>query len=214
MGRRARVQVANATYHLTTRSAGKILAYRDAEDYTRFVRILAYVVDRLSWVVHMYCVMPTHWHVVATTLEPNVSAGVHLLNGLYARTFNERHERAGHLWGARYRSPIIETERHAIRVCSYVPVNPVAAGLCARPEDWPWSSYGATIGLRQPPWFLDDEWVLRQFDDHDLEVARRRYRAYVEAAADELGVPGTSEAARGFAVPGTLEPGRGLEVEL
>lgn len=171
--------------HVTTRSAGQIRAFLDAEDYGRFLRIVGYVVERLVWRVHMYCLMPTHWHMAVTTVEPNIAAGAHILNGLYARTFNKRHHRTGHLFGARYRNPMIQTERHAIRVCSYLPLNPVEAGLCDTAESWPWSSYAATIGLRKPAWFLDDEWVLRNFDERDLAVARRRYRAYVEAAALE-----------------------------
>lgn len=160
--------------------------FLDAEDFSRFLRIVGYVVDRLAWRVHLYCLMTTHWHMAVTTVEPNIAAGAHILNGLYARTFNKRHRRSGHLFGARYRSPLIETERHAIRVCSYIPVNPVAAGLCDAPESWPWSSYAATIGLRKPVWFLDDDWALNHFDDRHRNVARRRYRAYVEAAADEV----------------------------
>jgi putative transposase len=184
MGRPPRTQIAGAVYHVTTRSAGSITAYRDAADYSRFLRILAYVTGELRWRVHLYCLMPTHWHLVVTTVEANIAACVHVLNGLYARTFNERHGRTGHLFGARYRSPMILTEPHAIRVCSYVPLNPVEAGLVDAPEDWPWSSYAATLGLREKPWFLEDDWALRHFDERDIEVARRRYRSYVEAAAE------------------------------
>ncbi len=185
MGRPHRVRDAPATYHLTTRSAGAIAIFRDAEDYSRCLRIVGYVVNRLAWRVHLYCLMPTHWHLVVTIEEPTLAEGAHILNGLYARTFNKRYGRNGHLFGARYRNPRIETERHAIRVCSYIPVNPVAAGLCDWPEQWPWSSYAATIGVRKPEWFLDDSWVLKQFDERDPELARRRYQAYVEAAAEE-----------------------------
>jgi putative transposase len=186
VGRPARIQIAGGVYHVTTRSAGPIVAFRDADDFRRFLRIVGYVTARLDWRVHMYCLMPTHWHLVVTTVEPNIAACVHLVNGIYARSFNKRHNRSGHLFGARYRSPLILTERHAIRVCSYLPLNPVEAELVAAPEDWPWSSYGATLGLRERPWFLDDAWVLKHFDERDVEVARRRYRAYVEAAAEEV----------------------------
>lgn len=131
----------------------------------------------------MYVVMSSHYHLVFRTAEPDIDAGMHVINGFYARTFNSRHGRRGHLFGARYDARAIETEEHALNVAAYVPLNPVRAGLCELPEEWPWSSYGATIGLRPTPWFLIDDWVLSLCDERDVEAARRRYRALVTAIA-------------------------------
>ena len=55
------------------------------------------------------------------------------------------------------------------------------AGLCARPQDWPWSSYAAMAGLAPVPRFLTTEWVLGLFGI-DERLARRRLRAFVEDA--------------------------------
>ncbi|MEP7335476.1 MAG: transposase [Actinomycetota bacterium] len=179
MGRAPRPQIAKAVYHVNTVGAGGIDIFLDVEDRTRFLRILAYVTGKYGWRCHLYCLMSNHYHLVVTTPEPNIAAIVHVLNGLYARTFNTRHERQGHLFGARYHAEVVETEAHAIHVSSYVPLNPCRAGVCDLPEDWPWSSYAATLGLRRHPWFLDDDWVLDLYDDRDLELARGRYRRHV-----------------------------------
>jgi putative transposase len=45
----------------------------------------------------------------------------------------------------------------------YIVGNPVRAGLCARPRDWPWSSAPATVGIVPAPAFLDVGWVRTQF---------------------------------------------------
>jgi hypothetical protein len=57
--------------------------------------------------------------------------------------------------------------------------NPLEADLAARPEDWPYSSYGATAGVHDPPSWLDVATVLKLFDRR-LWAARADYRAFVE----------------------------------
>jgi REP element-mobilizing transposase RayT len=184
MGRALRLQIENGIYHVTMLAAGEGAYFEDGDDKIRFLRILGYVIERHGWRLHMYCLMTTHYHLVFTTPEPNIGRGMHVLNGVYARTFNERHRRRGHLKAARYSSELIETEAHALRVASYVPLNPVRAGICAAPEQWPWSSYAATLGLRRQPWFLDDAWLLGLFDS-DPALARAAYWAHVERARAE-----------------------------
>jgi hypothetical protein len=69
------------------------------------------------------------------------------LCGIFARTFNKRHARVGHVFGGRYRTTFIESDAHLAYASRYVECNPVSAGLCAHPQDWPWSSYRAAVGL-------------------------------------------------------------------
>ena len=68
-----------------------------------------------------------------------LSAGMQVLNGVHAQTFNGRYRRWGHLFGERFWSQAIVTEEQLVSTCAYVVNNPVRAGLCAEPEDWPWS---------------------------------------------------------------------------
>jgi putative transposase len=207
MGRAPRLQIANVVYHVNTVGAGGIDIFLDGDDRSRFLRILAHVTEKYAWRCHLYCLMSNHYHLVVTTPEPNIAAAMHVLNGLYAQTFNKRHARRGHLFGARYHDEIVGTEAHAVAVCSYVPLNPWRAGLCEFPEHWYWSSYGSTLGLRKRPWFLDDEWVLRQFDELDVERATRRYRTYVTSVmVAELAA--SLQPSRTLEVPGTVEVAR------
>lgn len=176
-----RLQFAGAVYHVATRATGPSELFRDREDRLRFLRILEYVVRKYGWRVHMYCLMVTHYHLVLTTPEPNIARGMQLLNSVYARTFNERHSRLGHLVAARYSASLIESDGHAFETCRYVPLNPVRSKLSRKPEEWFWSSYAATIGLRPAPAFLDISWVLELFGN-DLSTARQNFRDFVEAA--------------------------------
>jgi hypothetical protein len=71
---------------------------------------------------------------------------MHRLNGVNAQRFNRRHGRRGHLLDARCSTWMIRSDRHLEAACHYVLANPVRAGLCAGPEDWPWSGLPTAVG--------------------------------------------------------------------
>jgi putative transposase len=176
-----RLQLAGATYHVATRGTGPSELFRTPDDRRGFLLVLERTVTKYGWRVHAYCLMVTHYHLVVTTPEPNIARGMQFLNSIYAREFNRCYGRLGHLVAARYAGKLIESDGHAFEVCRYVPLNPVQARLCAKPEHWPWSSYSATLGLRPAPAFLDPSWILELFGG-DLSTARQTLRDFVEAA--------------------------------
>jgi hypothetical protein len=102
------------------------------------------------------------------------------LSGCFSRWSNSRtsRTRTGHLWQNRFKSLAVLKSGHFWETLRYVPNNPVAAGLVARPEDWRWTGYRATIGLEYPYAFHQPAELLRFFGDRP-EVAVRRYRKFV-----------------------------------
>ena len=125
--------------------------------------------------------MTNHYHLVVATPEPNVSPGMHYLNGVYARWFNWRHGYEGHLFQRRFHSAVIESDWHLLEACRYVVMNPVRAGLVARPADWAWSSYRATVGANGgKPTIAVDE-VLKYFGSRHT-TARETFRLFVDDA--------------------------------
>lgn len=75
-------------------------------------------------------------------------------------------------------SRVVERESYLLELCRYVVLNPIRAGIVPAPQDWSWSSYQATAGLRIAlPW-LDVAGVLSLFDV-DLDTARHAYERFV-----------------------------------
>ena len=105
-----------------------------------------------------YCVLTTHYHLVLPIGNERLGRGMNWLSGMYARVYNDRRNRRGHVFGERYRVALIRDEEHLEQACHYVEFNPVRAGLCERREDWSWSSYRARIGLDLSPPFLITKW--------------------------------------------------------
>lgn len=149
-----------------------------------FMAFLAQSVFRSRWTCLGYCLMTNHFHVVLSLSAANLSKGMHRLNGTYARRFNERHGYHGHLFDARFSSTIIKSEEHYLDAIRYVALNPVAAGLCADPADWPWGSFRATAGLEPCPRFLAAARVRRQFGRG--QQGAELYAAFVRARVSLL----------------------------
>ncbi len=96
---------------------------------------------------------------------------MHWLGTCSAQSFNRRHERSGHLFQGRFGSKVVEDDAYFLELARYLPLNPVRAGLCRLPEDWLWSSYAATAGLRPTPWFLDAGEFIGMLGSRDAYVA-------------------------------------------
>jgi REP element-mobilizing transposase RayT len=130
----------DGVYHVATRGVAQTAIFLDDADRRIFLGLLADVVVRNEWLVHAFCLMTNHYHLVIETLREQLSLGLHRLNGVYAQAFNQRYRRSGHLFGDRFWSGLVETDEELASTCRYVIENPVRAGLCAAPEDWPWSA--------------------------------------------------------------------------
>ena len=130
------------------------------------------------------CLMGNHYHLLVETPKGNLSHGMRQLNGVYTQAFNRRHGRVGHVLQGRYKAILVEKERHLLETTRYVVLNPVRARLCARPEEWPWSSYQATAGEIPAPVFLAVGDVLTLFGSR-RERAQERYRAFVADGLDD-----------------------------
>jgi putative transposase len=185
MPRSPRIQAPGASYHVTARGNDGGAVFRDDQDRRLFLSMLGRVVGRYEWTCHAYCLMTTHLHLLLTTGDPNLAAGMQRLNGSYAQTFNARRDRSGHLFQGRYHSVLVESHAHLLELYRYIALNPVRAGACRRPVDWPWSSYPAAVGFASSQSFSTDESLLVHFGDEPTR-ARSRLRRFVEDDAGEL----------------------------
>jgi putative transposase len=72
MSRPLRLEFAGALYHITSRGNGRNLIYLQDDDFELFLRILANVCERYNWVVHAYCLMSNHYHLLVETPDAPV----------------------------------------------------------------------------------------------------------------------------------------------
>lgn len=175
--RRLRPQEAGLWYHLGTRGVRKLPIVRDDDDRATFLSQLGDVVELFGWELAAFCLMTNHYHLVLRTPEPNIAAGMHRLNWVYARGFNRKYGLAGHLFDARYWSGVLGTDDYLLEASRYVVLNPIRAGLCRSPHEWEWSSYRQMVGLSPSAEFLSFDWL--KMLDPDRAKAQALFRSFV-----------------------------------
>jgi putative transposase len=178
MARKARSDLADGTFHVTSRGNRRQLIFADDGDRRFFLALLDRVASQLPWHLHGYCLLETHYHLVVESSVAQLSAGMWRLNATYAQCFNSRHGLEGHLFQGRFYAGLVEGDGHLLELTRYLALNPVRAGLCSGPAAWRWSSYGAILGLRPPEAFLSVDRVLHMFSP-DCSRAQEILRRFV-----------------------------------
>ncbi|HEX2086835.1 MAG TPA: transposase [Solirubrobacteraceae bacterium] len=153
MGRRPREDEAGAIHHVFARGNNRQAIFEDDLDRATYLRLLGEAVGRTGWRCLSFCLMPNHVHLLLETPHANLGAGMCRLQGQYARRFNRRHRRSGHLFQGRYGSARVRDDAQLWMVIAYIARNPVASRLCKRPDEWPWGSHAPIVnGTPQPGW--------------------------------------------------------------
>ncbi|HMJ35933.1 MAG TPA: transposase [Baekduia sp.] len=187
MARKLRDELEGGVHHVYARGNDGCDIYVDDVDRARYLTELARAVLLQGWRCLAYCLMSNHVHLLVETPSANLGDGMRRLHGDYARGFNQRHDRRGHLFQGRFGSVLVRDDAQLWAAAAYVAVNPVEAGLCRRPEQWPWSSHAATVAsarMAPPPW-LDVARLLWHFGAAGGDPVQR----YVTYVADRLARP-------------------------
>jgi REP-associated tyrosine transposase len=149
-------------HHVWVNATGNWAYYLDDVDRMAWIRRLVRTLDRHRWVCLAFCQMTTHVHLAVSVPDSSLPDGMRYLNREYSKDFNARHDRVGYLVRKRYGSRRIEDAADLLGVYAYVVLNPVREGMCRRAEDWPWSSFATTAGLRRDFPFVDASLVLAE----------------------------------------------------
>ena len=182
MGRSPRLLVCGASYHVMNRGNRKMRIFEDDRDRRRFLRLMLEEKERYGVDVGAGCLMGNHFHGLVTTPHGNLSDFMEQWEGRFAKYSNWRYDRVGHLFQGRFRDVFIEHDIHLLTALCYIFLNPVSAGLVRKPEDYPWSTYAATVGLAPLPSYLSIDWLRALFPEDSLREAQRRFRTLMDQA--------------------------------
>ncbi len=131
------------TYLVTRRCSERRFFLRPSRKTDAIFRyVLAVAANRYEILVHAFCVLSNHFHLVVTDPHARLPDFHRYLDGLVARAMNCSLGRWEHFWGPdSYSAVRLETADAVIEKMVYVLANPVAAGLVRRGREWPglWS---------------------------------------------------------------------------
>ena len=183
MGYPPRVYFDGAMYHITSRGNNRQSIFADDADRQEFLMFLRRYKDRFRFKLFAYVLMPNHTHLVlAPSSGTTVSQIMQCHFIAYAKYFNRRHGRVGHVFQGRFHSRLIETDTHLLVVTRYVHLNPVQATLVPHPATFVWSSYRAyQVPQFDPLRLIDVEDVVGGVSPGG-RMSRQDYCAFVESA--------------------------------
>ncbi|GAB2914920.1 REP-associated tyrosine transposase [Rheinheimera gaetbuli] len=179
MARPLRLEFPGALYHITSRGNERKDIYFDDTDFELFLLLLSKVCERYNWVVHSYCLMSNHYHLLVETPDANLSKGMRQLNGVFTQAINRKHNRVGHLFQGRYKAILVDKDAYLLELSRYIVLNPIRAKIVQQLEDWPWSNWHAFMGLRTSPRWLATDALLEMFSKQ-RETAREKYAVFVQ----------------------------------
>ena len=185
MSRPLRLEYAGALYHVTSRGNERKAIFREESDFSLFLEVLADVCSQCNWVIHAWCLMTNHYHLVVETPDGNLSAGMRQLNGIYTIRFNHQYGRVGHLFQGRYKSILVDKSAYLLELSRYVVLNPVRARMVGSAGEWEWSSYLYTLGVKPSPSWLASDAMLLQFSKERKEACIR-FQVFVAAGVGQI----------------------------
>ncbi len=144
MARHRRYFLKNQPLHLIQRGNNRQAIFFAPEDYAQYRGWLNDAASEYGLAIHAYVLMTNHVHLLATPQEEeSVPRTLQSLGRRYVRHINRIQRRTGTLWEGRYRAAPVDSDAYFLDCCRYIELNPVRAGMVARPRDYPWSSYRA-----------------------------------------------------------------------
>lgn len=92
-----RIEFENAFYHVMNRGRGR----RTIFHYHDYLQTLEEASQRFGAVIHVYCLMRNHYHLLIQTPRANLSRIMRHINGVYT----QRHNRLKKLMALKKKSP-------------------------------------------------------------------------------------------------------------
>ncbi|PHS17093.1 MAG: hypothetical protein COA86_10575 [Kangiella sp.] len=184
MPRPTRIEYEGAFHHVMNRGRHNQVIYRNDDDFEMFLNTLSEVTQEYSAIIHAYCLMTNHYHLLIETPKANLSQIMKHINGLYTQRYNRKYKKDGTLFRGRYKSILVDEDAYLLQLTRYIHRNPleVKKQIVKELADYRWSSYPAYINQTKPEgWLFRDKTY--QMLDH-----RHRYKGYlnyVEKGIDE-----------------------------
>ena len=142
MPRFSRGSIKTSYVHVMTQGINKSYIFDNPEDIKYYIKIMYKLLNEHSLKIIAYCIMNNHTHMLihAEKIE-ELSKYMQRLNGRYALYYNKKYDKVGYVFRDRYRSEGIYSEKQYYTCIKYIYDNPVKAGMCDRPEEYPYSNY-------------------------------------------------------------------------
>ncbi len=197
------------TYLVTRRCSERRFFLRPSEVTSEiFLYVLAVAARRYDVLVHAFCVLSNHCHLIVTDSSGQLPAFMQYLDSLVARAVNASLGRFEGFWATDGSYSAVEPvdPEDVVAKTAYVLANPVAAGLVRRGAEWPglWTAPEqigvAKLTAKKPKVFFDPKSYMPAAVELELTVppgfpSAAAFRSLLSVALRELEEKHQAEAA-------------------
>lgn len=144
MARQPRIDLGGYPYHVLNRANARLPIFFKEDDFEMFESILEDAYAEYDMRMLAYCLMPNHFHLV---LYPQKDGELQKFMQWLTLTHTQRwHTKnnttgTGHLYQGRYKSVLVQDDKHLLGLIRYVERNPLRANLVKNLSNWRFSSY-------------------------------------------------------------------------
>jgi putative transposase len=174
MPRTAREKSPDAMYHIMSRSISELDLFGDDEDKKRYMNIVRRYKGKYKIKIYAYCLMDNHSHLMIDANGADISKVMHGINLSYARYYNKKYNRYGHLFQDRFKSKVIKNNSYSVRLSAYIHKNPYSMEEYKnRIEQYEYSSLGIYMGIRRDVMkILDKGYLLGMFSSIKADAVK------------------------------------------
>ncbi len=194
--------VNNEYYHIINRSIAKFRVFSKNQICERFIKTIDYyqtfprflslskylelkqvkstsIATKQLVEIVAYCLMPTHFHIILKQCVDNgISSYMSKVENSFTKYFNIVNKRKGTLWEDNFKRILVESDEQLLHLTRYIHLNPVSAGLVAKPEDWLYSSYREYLSR-------NNQGVRICNFSHVIDIKPKEYKKFTEERIDE-----------------------------
>lgn len=177
MARKPRVHFPGALYHVISRGNQRQEIFYDDKDRTVCLSYLSEYKVRYAIRLYAYALMKNHIHLLLEVSEIPLSRFMQSFLFGYARYFNKRHDKVGHLFQGRYKAIVCDKDAYLLELVRYIHLNPVRAKVVRDPGRYLWTSHLSYLGMGNQG-LTDMDYVLAQFGK-SKSIAKMKYEEFI-----------------------------------
>lgn len=178
-------------YHVFNRGINKEVIFREKADFVFYLYKIKELLKTFPVCIHAYSFIPNHFHQLPQQISEKPLSGFYQsLHTSLGNFLNRKYGRVGPIFQGRPQAKIIKEDEYLLSLSFYINLNIILEELqhqnfpkisssqldkmLIKVENYPWSSYGVYLGLREDG-ITSDKFILSIISD-DIKKARKEYR--------------------------------------
>jgi len=155
-------------HHVINRGVNRGDIFNNDNDKDMFLLILNKASKINNVIIHTYCLMDNHYHILIETSSENLSSYMRIINANYAKYFNKKYNRSGHLWQDRFKSKYIIFDDYLYSTLKYIEYNPVDAKMVNTVGEYKYTLFHNFIHNKNYIYSARKSIMLQDFTINDL----------------------------------------------